>query len=145
TRVIDAVCPRESGRVLATLIRRFGTSRTTGSASHEIREQRLTAASVLQLATVTIVGLFVVYNLFHYILFLLVTHPRDARKTGHQLNEFERRQLAEWTPGADDRLKHDDENRSYDDIFGAYRTERANYSTCVFPRMAFTYPYAAEW
>jgi hypothetical protein len=26
-------------------------------------------------------------------LFLLVTHPRDAGKIGHQLNEFERRQL----------------------------------------------------
>ena len=37
------------------------------------------------------------------------------------LNEFERRQLVEWTPRADDFLKHDDENRPYDDVFGAYR------------------------
>ena len=92
-----------------------------------------------------IVGLFVTYNLFHYILFLLVTHPKDASKIGHQLNEFEQRQLVEWTPRADDFLKHDDENRTYDDVFGAYRDEQANYSTCVFPRMAFTHPYEAEY
>jgi SAM-dependent methyltransferase len=90
------------------------------------------------------VGLFVAYNLFHYVLFLLVTHPRDARKLGHQLNEFEQRQLVEWAPRADDFLKHDDENRTYDDVFGAYRDEQANYSTCVFPRATFTRPYEAE-
>src|SRR5216683_3542935 len=91
-----------------------------------------------------VVALFVVYNLFHYVLFLLVTNPKDASKIGHELNEFEQRQLAEWTPRADDCLKHDDENRTYDDVFGAYRDERANYSTCVFPRAAFTHPYEAE-
>lgn len=91
-----------------------------------------------------IVGLFVAYNLFHYVLFLLVTHLKDASKLGHQLNEFEQRQLVEWTPRVDDLLKHDDENRTYDDVFRAYRDEQANYSTCVFPRAAFTYPYEAE-
>src|SRR4029450_3993434 len=60
------------------------------------------------------------------------------------LNEFEQRQLAEWTPRAADWLKHDDENRTYDDVFRAYRDERANYSTCVFPRALFTDPYEAE-
>ena len=101
-------------------------------------------ASILLGVAVGIIGLFVAYNLFHYILFLLVTHPKEARKIGHQLNEFEQRQLAEWTPRADDCLKHDDENRTYDDVFGAYRDEHANYSTCVFPRAVFTNPYEAE-
>ena len=78
-------------------------------------------ASILLGVAVGIIGLFVAYNLFHYILFLLVTHPKEARKIGHQLNEFEQRQLAEWTPRADDCLKHYDENRTYDDVFGAYR------------------------
>ncbi len=100
--------------------------------------------SILLLVMATMVGLFVVYNLFHYVLFFLVTHPKDAGKLGHQLNEYEQRQLVEWTPRADDFLKHDDENRTYDDVFGAYRDEQANYSTCVFPRAAFTRPYEAE-
>ena len=38
------------------------------------------------------------YNLFHYVLFLLVTHPRPADRIGHGLNEFEKRQLIEWRP-----------------------------------------------
>jgi hypothetical protein len=63
----------------------------------------------------------------------VVTHPKDARRIGRQLNDFEKRQLVEWTPRVADFLKHDDENRIYDDIFGAYRDEEANYSTCVFP------------
>jgi hypothetical protein len=79
------------------------------------------------------VGLFAAYNLFHYMLFLLVTHPRDASDIGHALNEFEQRQLVEWTPKAEDFLKHDDENRTYDDVFDRYRGEDDNYSTCVFP------------
>lgn len=101
-------------------------------------------ASILVLVAAIMVGLFVAYNLLHYVLFLLVTHPKDASKIGHHLNEFEQLQLVEWTPRADDLLKHDDETRTYDDVFGAYRDEQANYSTCVFPRMAFTYPYEAE-
>jgi hypothetical protein len=58
---------------------------------------------------VIMVGLFAAYNLFHYMLFLLVTHPRDAGDIGHALNEFEQRQLVEWTPKTEDFLKHDDE------------------------------------
>jgi SAM-dependent methyltransferase len=77
-------------------------------------------------------------------LFFLVTHPRDAGDIGHALNEFEQRQLVEWTPKAEDFLKHDDENRTYNDVFGQYRGENDNYSTCVFPRAAFTRPYDAE-
>jgi len=96
------------------------------------------------ISALTVVGLFAVYNLFHYMLFLLVTHPRDAGNIGHALNEFEERQLVEWTPKAEDFLKHDDENRTYDDVFGHYRGEHDNYSTCVFPRAAFTQPYDAE-
>jgi len=96
------------------------------------------------LVAAVVVGLFVAYNLFHYALFLLVAHPKDASNIGHRLNEFEQRQLLEWTPRVDDFLKHDDEDRTYDDVFGAYHDEQANYSTCVFPRTAFTYPYEAE-
>jgi hypothetical protein len=66
-------------------------------------------------------------------LFFLVTHPRDAGDIGHALNEFEQRQLVEWTPKGEDFLKHDDENRTYDDVFGRYRGENDNHSTCVFP------------
>jgi SAM-dependent methyltransferase len=91
-----------------------------------------------------VVGLFAAYNLFHYILFLLVTHPKDAGHIGHKLNEFERRQLVEWTPKADDFLKHDDENRTYDEVFGPYRGEHDNYSSCVFPRAIFSHPYDAD-
>ncbi len=101
--------------------------------------------ALLLVTAAVVVGLFAAYNLFHYILFFLVTHPKDAGKIGRSLNEFEQRQLVEWTPRADDFLKHDDENRTYDDVFGTYRHEQANYSTCVFPRAAFTHPYEAEY
>src|SRR5262249_61300041 len=86
------------------------------------------------------VALFAAYNLFHYILYLLVTHPKNAGKIGHLLNEFERRQLVEWNPKAGDFLKHDDEDRTYDHVFGPYRVENDNYSTCVFPRTIFSHP-----
>jgi cyclopropane fatty-acyl-phospholipid synthase-like methyltransferase len=99
----------------------------------------------LQLVVAIIIALFVAYNVFHYVLFLLVTRPIDASKIGHELNQFEQRQLIEWTPQASDFLKHDDERRTYDDVFGAYRDEQANYSTCVFPRFAFSRPYEAEY
>ena len=92
-----------------------------------------------------VLGLFAAYNLFHYILYLLVIYPKDASNIGHKLNEFERRQLVEWTPKTDDFLKHDDENRTYDDVFGSYRSENANYSTCVFPRAIFTHPYESDY
>ena len=92
-----------------------------------------------------VIALFVAYNFLHYILFLLVTRPKDASRIGHELNQFEQRQLVEWTPQPSDFLKHDDERRTYDDVFGAYRDEEANYSTCVFPRAAFPRPYEAEF
>ena len=63
---------------------------------------------------------------------------------GHGLSEFERRQLIEWVPERADILKHDDEHRTYDDVFGEYRSEFDNYSTCVFPRAMFTSRYAAD-
>ena len=91
------------------------------------------------------VALFAAYNVLHYVLFLLATHPKDASAIGHDLNEFEKRQLIEWRPKAGDFLKHDDENRTYDDVFGPYRSELDNYSTCVFPRMVFTAPYEADF
>ena len=93
---------------------------------------------LLQLLVAVVIALFVAYNLLHYVLFLLVTQPRDASKIGHQLNQFEQRQLVEWTPQPNDFLKHDDQKRTYDDVFGTYRDEQANYSTCVFPRAAFS-------
>jgi hypothetical protein len=101
----------------------------------ETKEQCVDTALIL---AVIMVGLFAAYNLFHYILLFLVTHPRDAGDIGHALNEFEQRQLVEWTPKAEDFLKHDDENRTYDDVFGQYRGENDNYSTCAFPRAAFS-------
>jgi hypothetical protein len=76
-------------------------------------------------------------NVFPYVLFLLVTQPKDASRIGHDLNQFEQRQLIEWTPQPTDFLKHDDEKRTCDDVFGAYRDEQANYSTCVFPASRF--------
>jgi SAM-dependent methyltransferase len=92
-----------------------------------------------------VVGLFAAYNLFHYVLYLLVIHPKNASDIGHLLNDFERRQLIEWTPKAHDFLKHDDENRTYDDVFGTYRGENDNYSTCVFPRAIFTHSYESDY
>jgi len=100
--------------------------------------------STLLVIVAVVVGLFAAYNLFHYILFLLVTHPKDAGDIGRELNEFERRQLVEWAPKAADFLKHDDENRTYDDVFGPYRGEYDCYSSCVFPRAIFTHPYDAD-
>ena len=99
----------------------------------------------LQLAVAIIIASFAAYNVFHYVLFLLVTQPRDAGKIGHTLNQFEQRQLVEWAPQASDFLKHDDETSTYYDVFGTYRDEQANYSTCVFPRVAFSHPYEAEY
>jgi SAM-dependent methyltransferase len=101
--------------------------------------------AILLLAAAIVVGLFAAYNVFHYILFLFVTHPKDADNVGHELNEFERRQLVEWTPKANDFLKHDDENRTYDDVFNLYRGEHDNYGTCVFPVAIFTHPYYADY
>jgi SAM-dependent methyltransferase len=98
-----------------------------------------------QLVVAIVIALFVAYNVFHYVLFLLVTQPKDASKVGRELNQFEQRQLIEWTPQPIDFLKHDDEKRTYDDVFGTYRDEQANYSTCVFPRVAFSRPYEAEY
>jgi hypothetical protein len=40
----------------------------------------LDTVSILLLVAAIIIGLFVAYNLFHYVLFLLVAHPKDARK-----------------------------------------------------------------
>ena len=95
------------------------------------------------LAATALVAFFAAYNALHYVLFFLAAHPKDARRIGAALNEFEQRQLVEWRPTATDFLKHDDENRSYDDVSGAYRGEQDNYSTCVFPRALFTHPYSA--
>lgn len=92
-----------------------------------------------------VIALFVAYNVLHYVLFLLVTRPKDASNIGHALNEFEQRQLIDWTPKPIDFLKHDDQTRTYDDVFGTYRNEEANYSTCIFPRAAFSHPYEAEY
>jgi len=88
---------------------------------------------------------FVLYNLFHYVLFLLVTHPRPADRIGQTLNEFEQRQLVDWKPCCDDFLKHDDEHRTYDDVFGTYRGEHDTYSSCVFPSTLFGNPYEADF
>lgn len=82
-------------------------------------------------------------NLFHYVLFLLVTHPQDAAGIGHVLNEFEQRQLVDWRPGADDFLKHDDEDRTYDDVFGV-PLACDNYTSCVFPCNLFGHRYKAD-
>ena len=84
-------------------------------------------------------------SLLHYVLFLLRSHPKDAAGIGHELNQFERRQLIEWRPKKEDFLKHDDEHRTYDDVFGPYRSETDNYSTCVFPRLPFTHRYASDY
>ena len=102
-------------------------------------------ASIIVLAVAISGGIFAAYNLLHYVLFLLATHPKDAGKIGHDLNELERRQLSEWVPRAEDVLKHDDEHRTYDDVFGPYRSEHDNYSTCVFPRAPFSDRYAADY
>jgi SAM-dependent methyltransferase len=109
-----------------------------------LTEQFVDSVSIILVTTAIIVGAFVAYNLFHYVLFFLVTHPKDAGGIGHELNEFERRQLVEWAPKADDFLKHDDESRTYDDVFGRYRGEHDNYSSCVFPPTVFTHPYYAD-
>jgi len=100
---------------------------------------------IFLLVAAILVALFAAYNLFHYALFLLVTRPKDASRIGHRLNQFEQLQLVEWAPKLSDFLKHDDEARTYDDVFGTYRDEEANYSTCVFPRTAFSRPYEAEY
>ena len=60
------------------------------------------------------------------------------------MNEFERRQLLEWVPKTADFLKHDDELRTYDDVFGSYRSELDHYCTCVFPRTIFSHAYMAD-
>jgi cyclopropane fatty-acyl-phospholipid synthase-like methyltransferase len=100
---------------------------------------------IFQLIAAIIIALFLAYNFLHYVLFLLATQLKDASKIGHQLNQFEQRQLVEWAPQPNDFLKHDDENRTFDDVFGTYRDEEANYSTCVFPRAAFSRIYESEY
>ena len=41
-----------------------------------------------QLVVAIVIALFVAYNVFHYVLFLLVTQPKDASKIGHELNRI---------------------------------------------------------
>ncbi|VVM05810.1 SAM-dependent methyltransferase [Methylacidimicrobium tartarophylax] len=101
--------------------------------------------STLLLVIATIAGLFAAYNLFHYLLFLLVTHPKSADEIGHELNEFEQRQLVEWIPKPGDLLKHDDQNHTYDDVFRLYLGENENYCTCVFPPTLLSHPYSAVY
>jgi SAM-dependent methyltransferase len=100
---------------------------------------------VFQLTAAIIIAFFLAYNLLHYVLFVLATRLKDASKIGHQLNPFEQRQLVEWAPQPSDFLKHDDEKRTFDDVFGTYRDEQANYSTCVFPRAPFSGIYESEY
>ena len=100
---------------------------------------------IFEVLAAIVIALFVAYILLHYILFLLVSRPRDASGIGQKLNQFEQRQLVEWAPKPDDFLKHDDEARTYDDVFGTYRDEQSNYSTCVFPRTPFSRIYEAEY
>jgi SAM-dependent methyltransferase len=100
---------------------------------------------IFQLIAVITVALLSAYNFFHYVLFLLVTRLKDASTIGRELNQFEQLQLVEWAPKPIDFLKHDDEQRTYDDVFGTYRDEEANYSTCVFPRTPFSKIYEAEY
>ena len=100
---------------------------------------------IFQSIAVVLIALFLAYNLLHYVLFLLATQLKDASKIGHHLNEFEQRQLVEWRPRPEDFLKHDDEQRTFDDVFGKYLDEGANYSTCVFPRAAFSGIYESEY
>lgn len=100
---------------------------------------------IIALAIAIAASLFIAYNAIHYLLFLLATHPKDASDIGHALNEFERRQLVEWMPRLTDFRKHDDENRTYDDVFGRYRGENDNYSACAFPRALFSNPYDADF
>jgi SAM-dependent methyltransferase len=100
---------------------------------------------MIALAAAVVIGIAAAYSLLHTILFYLATYPKDAADIGHELNEFERRQLVEWAPKARDFLKHDDENRTYDDVFGRYRGEHKNYSTCVFPRAPFTHAYESDY
>jgi SAM-dependent methyltransferase len=103
----------------------------------------LGAISILLWAVVIAGGLVAAFVLFHYVLYLLMVHPKDASDIGHELNEFERRQLVEWVRRPEEALQHDDENRGWDDVF-RYRDPRRNYSTCVFPRTPFTSDYDAE-
>ena len=100
---------------------------------------------IIALVITIAASLFFAYNAIHYLLFLLATHPKDANDIGHVLNEFERRQLVEWMPRLSDFRKHDDENRTYDDVFGRYRGENDNYSACAFPRALFSNPYDADF
>jgi hypothetical protein len=94
--------------------------------------------SILMWAAGIVGGLLAAYLVLHYVLFLLMAHPKDAGDYGLGLNEFERRQLVEWVPRQEDFLKHDDEDRTYDDVFGTYRDIDMSYTTCVFPRAPFS-------
>src|SRR4051812_13801206 len=58
----------------------------------------------MPLLVALVIGILIIYTLLHYILFLLATHPRHASDIGHELNEFERRQLVQWVPKAADFL-----------------------------------------
>src|SRR5689334_8721216 len=108
------------------------------------RSDALEIHCFMALLAALVIGIFIAYTLLHYILFLLASRPRNASDIGHELNEFERRQLVEWVPKAVDFLKHDDEHRTYDDVFGSYRSELDHYCTCVFPRTIFSHAYMAD-
>jgi hypothetical protein len=76
------------------------------------QELLVDTVSILMWAVAIAGGLFAAYLVLHYVLFLLMAHPKDASDYGLGLNEFERRQLVEWAPRQEDFLKHDDEDQA---------------------------------
>ena len=75
-------------------------ARLVGLAERARGSTGLGMVSIILLVLVVLGGVFAAYILLHYVLFLLASHPKDAAKIGHELNQFERRQLVEWAAEA---------------------------------------------
>src|SRR5262249_56890251 len=87
---------RKSSRDRATL-RATPVSPVRTCTACEARPPEEQCVDIVLILAVIIFGFVAAYKLFHYILFLLFTHPRAPRKICHALNEFEQQQLRRWT------------------------------------------------
>jgi hypothetical protein len=93
-----------------------------------------------------IIALFVAYTLFHYVLFLLISRPKDASGIGHELNQFEQRVLKPGgrllirSPGSLDHCRRKEDYLSVTAFFENWRYNFVGANLLVYKmrRLGFT-------
>jgi len=130
---------------LAVTHRRENPSLSERFSGH--REQPWTLCLTFQLVVAIVIALFVVYNVFHYVLFSLGDSAEGREQDRPRVESIR----AAPTDRVDTRSRatfssHDDEKRTYDDVFGTYRDEASELQQRAFsPASRFRVPYEAEY